>query len=73
MRKADNLSPSCLVVKKSGKGNFLERSGLVQACNGTELSFTLQWYLERKMRVGRNSTEIQKEANNIRLISEKKK
>ena len=37
MRKADNLPPSCAVVTKSGKLNFLEPSGHVQACNGTAL------------------------------------
>ena len=36
MRKADNLPPSC-VVTKSGNLNFLEPSGPVQACNGTDL------------------------------------
>ena len=40
MRKADNLPPSCAVVTKSGNLNFLEPSGLVQACNGTALPFT---------------------------------
>ena len=36
MRKADNLPPSCAVVTKSGNLNFLEPSGPVQACNGTD-------------------------------------
>jgi len=35
VRKADNLSPFCAVVTKSGNLNFLEPSGPVQACNGT--------------------------------------
>jgi len=35
VRKADNLPPSCAVVTKSRNLNFLEYSGLVQACNGT--------------------------------------
>ena len=39
MRKADNLPPSCAVVTKSGSLKFLEPSGPVQACNGTD--FTL--------------------------------
>jgi len=39
LRKADNLQPSCAVVTKSGSLNFPEPSGLVQACNGTALSF----------------------------------
>jgi len=37
--KADNLLPSCAVVMKSGKLNFLESSGPLQACNGTDLTF----------------------------------
>ena len=37
MRKADNLPSSCAVVTKSGKLNFLETSGPVQAFNGTAL------------------------------------
>jgi len=36
VRKADNLPPSCAVVMKSGNPNFLESSGPVQACNGTD-------------------------------------
>jgi len=39
VRKADNLPPSCAVVTKSGSLNFLEPSGPVQACNGTDLPF----------------------------------
>ena len=34
MRKADNLPPSRAVVTKSGKRNFLEPSGTVQAVMG---------------------------------------
>ena len=37
MRKADNLPPSCAVVTKSGNRNFLEHSGPLEACNGTDL------------------------------------
>ena len=37
VRKADNLSLSCAVVTKSGRLNFLEPSGPVQACKGTAL------------------------------------
>ena len=40
MRKTDNLPQSCAAVMKSGKLNFLEPSGPVQACNGTALPFT---------------------------------
>ena len=36
MRKADNLPPFCSVVTKSGNLKFLEPSGPVQACNGTD-------------------------------------
>ena len=32
-----NLPPSCAVVMKSGNLNFLEPSGPLQACNGTDL------------------------------------
>ena len=41
MLKADNLPPSCAVVTKSRKLNFLEPSGPVRACNGTALPFYL--------------------------------
>jgi len=34
------LPPSCVVVTKSGKLNFLEPSGPLQVCNGTALLFT---------------------------------
>jgi len=37
VRKADNLSPSCAFVTKSGNLNFPEHSGPVQACSGTAL------------------------------------
>jgi len=37
VHKADNLPPSCAIVTKSGNLNFLEPSGLVQACNRTAL------------------------------------
>ena len=53
--KADNLPTSCTVVKKSGSLNFLEPSGPVKACNGTDLplplpshitfTFTIPYYL----------------------------
>ena len=35
------LPPSCAVVMKSGDLNFLEPSGLLQACNETALSLNL--------------------------------
>ena len=37
--KLTNLPPPCAVVMKSRNLNFLEPSGLVQACNGTALSY----------------------------------
>jgi len=45
--KADNLPPSCAVVMKSGNLNFLEPSGPVQACNGTDLLLPLPFYCHR--------------------------
>ena len=36
VRKADNLPLSCAVVTKSGNLNFLELSGPLQTCNGTD-------------------------------------
>jgi len=44
VRKADNLRPPCAVVTKSGKLNFLEPSGPVQACNGTALPLPFTTY-----------------------------
>jgi len=38
VRKADNLPPTCAVVTKSGS-LFLEPSGPLQACNGTDFYF----------------------------------
>ena len=35
------LPPCCAVVMKSGNLNFLEPSGPVQACNGTDLPFAV--------------------------------
>ena len=49
MHKADNLPPSCAVVMKYGYLNFLEPSGPVQACNGTDLPLlylSFQWCSE---------------------------
>ena len=39
VRKADNLTTSCAIVTKSGSLNFLEPSGPVQNCNGTDLPY----------------------------------
>jgi hypothetical protein len=41
VRKADNLPPSCVDVKKSGGLNLLEPCGPVQPCNGTALPLPL--------------------------------
>ena len=40
VRKADNLPPSCAVVTKSRNLNFVEPSGPLVACNGTDLPLT---------------------------------
>jgi hypothetical protein len=37
VHKADNLTTICAVVTKSGNLNYLEPSGLIQACNGIVL------------------------------------
>jgi len=39
VRKADNLPPSCALVMKSGNLNFLEPSGPLWFCNGTDLLY----------------------------------
>ena len=44
---ADNLPPSCAVVTKSGKLNFLEPSGPFQACNGAALPLILNFMLKQ--------------------------
>ena len=41
MRKTDNLPPSCTVVTKSGNLHFVEPSGPLRACNGTDLPLPL--------------------------------
>ena len=41
VRKADNLTPSCVIVMKSGNLKFLEPSGPVQASNGIALPLPL--------------------------------
>ena len=50
VRRADNLTTFlCAVVMKSGNLNFLEPSGPLQACNGTDLPFTFtgkMWHLD---------------------------
>jgi len=61
--KADNLPPSCAVVTKSGNLNFLESSGPVQACNGTDLPFIY--------RMDRLITETQRETEKLSIDIEK--
>jgi len=39
VKAADNLPPSCAVVTKSGNLNFLEPSGPLRACNGTDKKY----------------------------------
>ena len=41
MRKADNLPLSCAVFTKYGSLKFVETSRPVQACNGTDLPFSI--------------------------------
>jgi hypothetical protein len=44
VRKADNLTPSCAVVMKSGNHNFQESPGPLQVCDGTALAlFITVW------------------------------
>jgi hypothetical protein len=42
------LPPYCAIVMKSGNFNFLEPSGLLQACNGTALPFLCNyiWFIK---------------------------
>jgi len=47
--KADNLPPSCAVVTKSTKLNFLETSGPLQACNGSVLPLPLPFYHKARL------------------------
>ena len=50
MHKADNLPQSCAVVMKSGRLNFLEPSGPVQAFNGTALPLPIHFFEMSKIR-----------------------
>ena len=43
------LPPSCAVVMKSGNLNFLEPSGLLQACNGTALPLPFKGYVRQSL------------------------
>jgi len=55
VRKADNLPPSCAVVTKSGSLNFLEPSGPVQACNGTDLPLPFTYEIRSHVAVLANA------------------
>ena len=44
-----NLPPSCAVVMKSGNFNFLEPSGPLRACKGTDLPLPFYRYTLRKL------------------------
>ena len=44
--KLTTLPPSCAVVMKSGNLKFLEPSGPLQACNGTDLPLPYSFLLE---------------------------
>jgi hypothetical protein len=72
VRKADNLLPSCAVVIKSGNLNFLEPSGLLQACNGTDLPLPYYKKLE-KDDGGKNVKEKNKYDNILVHIQRKKR
>jgi len=43
VRKADNLTTILCRWHESGNRNFLETSGQIQACNGTDLPLPLQF------------------------------
>ena len=46
VRKADNFTTPCAVVMKSGKPDFLDPSGPLQACNGTALPICFEMQCE---------------------------
>ena len=56
MHLADNLPPSCAVVKKFGSLKFLEPSGPLQACHGTDLPFLD--YATRRVQVNRDGLKL---------------
>ena len=45
MRRPDNVPLSSVIVKKSWNLKFLENSGTMQACNGTDLPAKLYWVM----------------------------
>jgi len=64
VRKADNLPPSCAVVTKSGNLNFLEPSGPLQACNGTDLPFTPNFIFVKIVQTISREKEVNSEFQN---------
>jgi hypothetical protein len=65
VRKAENLPPSCAVVTKSGSLNFLELSGPLQACNGTDLTFITFKQFFLNMGLKKNISKIKRMAVGI--------
>ena len=70
VRKADNLLPSWAVVTKSGNLNFLENSGPLRACNGTDLPFTTEELecLSTSVIARRDNVNVLKNGDNIRIL-----
>jgi len=66
VRKADNLTPSCAVVTKSGNLNFLDPSGPVQACNGTAFTIT---FLHTITDYTIFRTNIEREMRSFKIVS----
>jgi len=58
VRKADNLPPSCAVVTQSGKLNFSEPSGPLQACTGLLYPFYNDKTKLTKLKRGENDLVI---------------
>ena len=50
VRKADSLPPSCAFVTKSENLNFLEPSGPLRGCNGTDFVIIIIIFLLHSMR-----------------------
>jgi len=67
--KADNLPPSCAIVKKSGNLNFLEPSGPVQVCNGTALPLPWNNHLDLSMKKLSKTCHIIRNAKTCMSVS----
>jgi len=65
------LPPSCAVVMKSGKINFLEPSGPLRACNGTAL--LLLYYKKLKKDNGLKNVKERNKHDNILVHIQRKK